>query len=208
MAQDQDEIAAQAAETTVALNPLVGVNRQELVGAVAMLLRRTATSPVATAKLAGKMTREGYKIARGRSEIQPDPKDRRFKDPAWQHNPFYKRGVQTYLAMQDGLHEWVGDLKLSEMEHARAQFVMGMIVDALSPTNTLLGNPAARKRAIDSGGLSLMKGLKNAYDDLIHNGGMPAQVDKRPFKSVRTWRRRPAKWSGRTKFWSSSSTTR
>ena len=36
--------------------------------------------------------------------------------------------------------------------------------------------------AITSGGLSLVKGLKNAYDDMVHNKGMVSQVDKRPFK--------------------------
>jgi polyhydroxyalkanoate synthase len=59
---------------------------------------------------------------------------------------------------------------------------MGMITDAMAPTNTLIGNPAATKRVVDSGGLSLLKGMKNLYDDLTKNGGLPSQVDKRPFK--------------------------
>ena len=183
MANRIDDIAAKAAETTTALNPLLGgINREELLGAVAMMLRQTTTNPKATMKFAGRMTKENVEILLGKSERAPAPKDRRFKDPAWANNPFYKRGLQTYLAMQDNLNEWVGDLAMGEIEHARAQFVLGMITDALAPTNTLIGNPAARKRAIDSGGLSLVKGLKNAYNDLTKNGGMPSQVDKRPFK--------------------------
>jgi len=183
MANRIEDIAAKAAETTTALNPLMGgINREELLGAVAMMLRQTTTNPKATMKFAGRMTKENVEILLGKSERAPDPKDRRFKDPAWAHNPFYKRGLQTYLAMQDNLTEWVGDLAMGELEHARAQFVMGMINDALAPTNTLVGNPAARKRAIDSGGLSLVKGLKNAYNDLTKNGGMPSQVDTRPFE--------------------------
>ncbi|MEO1407338.1 MAG: class II poly(R)-hydroxyalkanoic acid synthase, partial [Pseudomonadota bacterium] len=159
-----------------------GLNREELVGAVAMMLRQTGMSPVATAKLATRMTKENVEILLGRSERKPDPKDRRFKDPAWAKNPFYRRGLQTYLAMQDNLDQWVGELKLGELEHARAQFVLGMIMDAVSPTNSLVGNPMAQKRAIDSGGMSLIKGLKNAYTDITKNGGMPSQVDKRPFE--------------------------
>ena len=183
MANRIDEIAAQAAETTTALNPLMGgINREELLGAVAMMLRQTTTNPKATMKFAGRMTKENVEILLGKSKREPNPKDRRFKDPAWAHNPFYKRGLQTYLAMQDNLNEWVGDLAMGELEHARAQFVMGMINDAMAPTNTLIGNPAARKRVIDSGGLSLVKGLKNAYADLTKNGGMPSQVDSRPFE--------------------------
>ena len=183
MANRIEEIAKAAAETTTALNPLLGgINREELLGAVAMMIRQTTTNPKATMKFAGRMTKENVEILLGKSERAANPKDRRFKDPAWASNPFYKRGLQTYLAMQDNLNEWVGDLAMGELEHARAQFVMGMITDALAPTNSLIGNPAARKRAIDSGGLSLVNGLKNAYNDLTKNGGMPSQVDKRPFE--------------------------
>jgi polyhydroxyalkanoate synthase len=183
MANRIEDIAAKAAETTTALNPLMGgINREELLGAVAMMLRQTTTNPKATMKFAGRMTKENVEILLGKSERAPEPKDRRFKDPAWAHNPFYKRGLQTYLAMQDNLNEWVGDLAMGELEHARAQFVLGMITDALAPTNSFVGNPAARKRAIESGGLSLVKGLKNAYNDLTKNGGMPSQVDSRPFE--------------------------
>jgi len=183
MANRIEDIAAKAAETTTALNPLMGgINREELLGAVAMMLRQTTTNPKATMKFAGRMTKENVEILLGRSERAPEPKDRRFKDPAWASNPFYKRGLQTYLAMQDNLNEWVGDLAMGELEHARAQLVMGMINDALAPTNSFVGNPAARKRALETGGMSLVQGLKNAYTDLTKNGGMPSQVDSRPFE--------------------------
>jgi polyhydroxyalkanoate synthase len=183
MTTPKDEIAKSAAETTLALNPLMGgINREELVGAVAMMLRSTMTNPVTTAKSASRIAKENASILMGKSQRKADPKDRRFRDPAWEHNPFYRRGMQAYLATQEHLNDWVSDLKMSELEHARAKFVMGMITDALAPTNTLIGNPAATKRVVDSGGLSLLKGLKNAYTDLTKNGGMPSQVDKRPFK--------------------------
>lgn len=182
MSKTADYIGEAAADTTNALNPLLGgLNRQELLGSVAMMLRRTSVSPMANAKFAGKMAKESYDIVMGKSERAPDRKDKRFRDAAWSNNPFYKRGLQTYLAMQEHLEDWVGDLKLGEMEHARATFVMNMITDAISPTNALVTNPAAKKRAIDSGGLSLVKGLQNAYEDMTKNGGMPSRVDKSPF---------------------------
>ncbi|MEL7547785.1 MAG: alpha/beta fold hydrolase [Pseudomonadota bacterium] len=180
---DHNEIASNAAESTNALNPLLGgINRQELLGAVAMMLRSSMTNPMTTLKYAGKMTKANTDAILGRSEIEPDRRDRRFKDPAWLNNPFYKRGMQAYLATQKNLQDWVGDLKLDQLEHARAKFVMNMITDAMAPTNTLVGNPGAMKRVMDSGGLSLLKGLKNAYSDLTKNGGMPSQVDTKPFK--------------------------
>ncbi len=183
MSTPKDEIAQNAAQSTTALNPLLGgINRQELLGAVAMMLRSSVTNPVTTAKTARKIMAENTQILLGKSKREADKKDRRFKDPAWEHNPFYKRGMQAFLATQEHLHEWVSDIKMSELEHARAKFVMGMITDAMAPTNTLIGNPAAAKRVVDSGGLSLLKGMKNLYDDLTKNGGLPSQVDKRPFK--------------------------
>ena len=183
MASSEDEIARNAAQSTTALNPLLGgINQQELLGSVAMMLRSTMTNPVTTAKTMRKIAAENTGILLGKSERAANPKDRRFKDPAWQHNPFYRRGMQAYLATQEHLQDWVTEIKMGELEHARAKFVMGMITDALAPTNTLIGNPAATKRVVDSGGLSLVKGMKNLYDDLTKNGGLPAQVDKRPFR--------------------------
>ena len=183
MAFDPEEIARQAAESTNALNPLLGgLNRKELLGAVALMLRQSMTSPVATGKLMAGMTKDTVEILRGKSEYAPARKDRRFQDAAWHFNPFYKANMQYWMAMQKGLTNWVDELNMGELEHARAKFVMGMIVDALAPTNRLTGNPAAIKKIVDTGGVSLVQGLRNAYNDLTKNGGMPSQVDKRPFK--------------------------
>jgi polyhydroxyalkanoate synthase len=64
----------------------------------------------------------------------------------------------------------------------RARFAAAVLTSALSPTNTLLGNPAALKRAFETGGTSLVRGAQHMLHDLRHNGGMPSQVDVRPFK--------------------------
>src|SRR6266403_1877873 len=65
-----------------------------------------------------------------------------------------------------------------EQEAALARDLVSLLTDALSPTNTLLGNPAALKRVIDSGGGSLLEGIKNLLTDLTANQGMPAQVHR------------------------------
>jgi polyhydroxyalkanoate synthase subunit PhaC len=89
--------------------------------------------------------------------------------------------MQYYLAAQKNVKNWIDDLEVDDLERARANFVSGMIIDSLAPTNSLLGNPSAIKRAMDTGGVSLMKGLKNAYNDMVHNDGIVSQVDSRPF---------------------------
>ena len=59
----------------------------------------------------------------------------------------------------------------------RARFVVALLVDALSPTNSLGGNPAALRRLVDTGGMSLVRGLENFVSDLTRNGGLPAEFD-------------------------------
>ena len=63
----------------------------------------------------------------------------------------------------------------------RARFAAGILTSSLAPTNTLPGNPAALKRAIETGGGSLVAGARHFVDDLRHNGGMPKQVDSSKF---------------------------
>ncbi|MBX7481066.1 PHA/PHB synthase family protein [Qipengyuania qiaonensis] len=178
MAKLEDE----AAQSTSALGPLVGLTREDIFGAVAVMLRETASDPQRLMKHSRTMGEDMIKIMTGKSDLAPHPKDKRFQDPAWQYNPFMRAGMQYYLAVQKGAAHWLDDLELDELERDRARFISNIIIDGLAPTNTLAGNPSAQKMAITSGGLSLMKGLKNAYDDMVHNKGMVSQVDKKPFK--------------------------
>ena len=52
----------------------------------------------------------------------------------------------------------------------------------LSPSNNLFGNPAALKKAFETGGKSVVRGMRNMLDDVRNNGGWPAQVDKTGFE--------------------------
>ena len=182
MAKGGTTLENEAAQSTTALGPLVGLAREDFVGAVALLLRETASDPQRSVKHMRGFGEDVVKILTGKSDLAPDAKDKRFRDPAWQYNPFFRAGAQYYLAVQKGMKNWLDELELDELERDRANFISNIIIDGLAPTNTLLGNPSAQKRVIDSGGLSLIKGLKNAYNDLAHNGGMVSMVDKSPFK--------------------------
>ena len=182
MNKETASLVDEAAQSTTALGPLVGLAREDFVGAVALLLRETAGNPVRTLRHAQTLGKDMVQILTGKSGLAPDPKDKRFKDPAWQYNPFLRAGAQYYLAVQKGMKNWLDELELDAIERDRANFITQIIIDSIAPTNTLIGNPTAQKRLIDSGGMSLIKGLKNAYNDIVHNKGMVSQVDKRPFK--------------------------
>ncbi|MFN9925684.1 MAG: alpha/beta fold hydrolase [Phenylobacterium sp.] len=182
MAKPKIDLGGGAAENTVALNPIVGLAREDLMGAVGVMLRETAGRPVKTLKHLKTFSEEVVRIVGNKSELAPDPKDKRFLDPAFRSNPFYRAGMQYYLAVRQGVGAWMDDLDFDDAERARASFVTNMILDSISPTNSLIGNPSALKKAFETGGGSLIRGLKNAYEDMTKNDGIVSQVDKRPFK--------------------------
>lgn len=179
---EDDGIPAAPWEGAAALHPLVGLAREDLLGAAAMLVRETLGQPRRTLKVGQELARDAAAILANKSDLAPSPKDKRFQDPAWTGNPIFRMGMQSYLATQRRLREWVGALELEPLERARAAFVMDMILDALAPTNALATNPSALKRAFETGGRSLVNGLRNAFDDLVHHDMIVSQVDRRPFK--------------------------
>ncbi len=182
MAESPEKIGKKAAETTTAVNSLVGVRRNDFIKSLGVLVKTAAKQPKPFAKHLGQYGKELVEIAKGTSELEPDKRDRRFKDETWEKNPLYKRGLQSWLAMRKELKGWIEDSGATEPDKVRANFMLDIIIDSLAPTNTLLGNPAAMKKLYETGGQSVLRGLKNAYHDLRHNGGMPSQVDGRPFK--------------------------
>jgi polyhydroxyalkanoate synthase len=124
---------------------------------------------------------EEAKVVAGISKVQPDPKDKRFADPAWTH-PIWRRVAQSYVVSRSTTLDSVDSLGLDEKSAGRAKFALSQLTEAAAPTNTLLGNPAALKRARSTKGRSLVDGTRHMLYDVRHNGGMPSQVDTRPFR--------------------------
>jgi len=126
--------------------------------------------------------------------VEPPRKDRRFGDPAWQQNPFYFGLLQGYLLWQRLVDELVeaadGD---DPAQTDKARFAAGMLTDALAPSNFLATNPAALKKAFETGGLSLARGFANFAGDLATNGGLPRQVDDSAFELGRDLAATPGK---------------
>jgi polyhydroxyalkanoate synthase len=89
---------------------------------------------------------------------------------------------QSYLVFRRLAEDLVAAGELDEPTRAKAAFAVSLLADALAPTNLLLTNPAALKRAFETGGRSVFVGARNFLDDLRHNGGRPRQVDTSPFR--------------------------
>jgi polyhydroxyalkanoate synthase subunit PhaC len=117
-------------------------------------------------------------VALGASPVSPAADDWRFRDRAWAEHPFYRRLAQAYTASCAVADETLDDLARTGRASPAARFLLTIAQSAAAPTNTLLGNPAAMKRAYETGGLSLLRGLKNFAGDVRHNGGMPSTVDR------------------------------
>lgn len=134
-----------------------------------------------TARATASLGAELGRIALGRSEVEFRNTDKRFADPAWREHPGYRRLGQSYLAWQAAVHDVVDEAAVDDVTGERARFAASVLTSALSPTNTVLGNPAVLKRAFETGGRSLLRGARNMLHDVRHNAGMPSQVDGRGF---------------------------
>jgi polyhydroxyalkanoate synthase subunit PhaC len=136
------------------------------------LARRPRTVAQRGASLASALA----SIAAGRSAIAPGRKDRRFADPAWASNPLLRGTVQAYLAWAGTVESLLADADLNWRDNERMRFVLSNLIDAASPSNNPLINPSAWKAAIDSGGLSAVRGLRSLVSDLAAPPRVPAMV--------------------------------
>jgi polyhydroxyalkanoate synthase len=144
-------------------------------------LAAAATHGRATARELVRLGVELVRIAVGTSEAAPARGDRRFGDPAWASNPIFHRILQTHLASADAMRGIVDDLGDGRRVET-ARFAVDVLTSAWAPTNFFPTNPAAVKRAFDTGGISLIRGTRNYVDDLRHNGGMPSMVPRGAFE--------------------------
>ncbi|MDD0976028.1 class II poly(R)-hydroxyalkanoic acid synthase [Pseudomonas fontis] len=179
--KNNDDLQRQASENTLGLNPVIGLRRKDLLTSARMVLRQAIRQPLHSAKHVAHFGMELKDVIFGKSSLQPEGDDRRFSDPAWNQNPLYRRYLQTYLAWRKELHDWIGSSNLSDQDISRGHFVINLMTEAMAPTNTA-ANPAAVKRFFETGGKSLLDGLSNLAKDMVHNGGMPSQVNMEAFE--------------------------
>ena len=191
------ETARQAAESAAAVlapdaDVFGSVDAAGLGASTFAVLRRAAARPTVTASAAMRfwtsMAMAGpVAAARWMGMDAPPPvpvpeNDKRFADKTWTDNPAFYALRQTHLAtsrlVSDLLEAGSGDA----VDDAKAALTTAFLMDALSPTNFLLTNPAALKRMFETGGASLVAGTSHFVDDMLNNKGRPRQVDTRPFR--------------------------
>ena len=162
-------------------NPFVGLSRRQIAAALARLSQRVLVEPGAVAAHLLDTSRQMVEVAIGRSDVAPDHGDKRFNEEVWTNNRLFRRVKQGYLVQRNSMLNLVDDVDLDHKSRERARFALSLFTEAVAPTNTLLGNPTALAKAVQTRGQSLASGLRHFGHDLRHNGGMPTQVDTRPF---------------------------
>jgi polyhydroxyalkanoate synthase len=145
----------------------------------------TVGQPGPLAREVRRFGRETVRIVAGRSKRGPAKGDKRFTDPAWKENPVFRRLGQEYLNFAESVDRLVDELDRSSkdwQEVERARFIMNILTSAVAPTNLILTNPTALKRAFDTAGTSVVRGLGNFLGDVKNNGGMPSQTNRKAFQ--------------------------
>ncbi|MET0577361.1 MAG: alpha/beta fold hydrolase [Ilumatobacteraceae bacterium] len=158
----------------------VGLDGRQVLAALGRYGRSLVRNPAAIAARAVELVAEDVRIIAGTSRRSPEPKDRRFSDEAWQRRG-WKQLAQGYLAWRDVTVSSVDGLGMDDASADRARFALMQVTEAVAPTNNLLTNPAATRTAVRTRGRSLVDGVRHLSWDLRHNGGLPSQVDTRPF---------------------------
>lgn len=166
------EVGDRAVDAVLGANPFVRVDPTETLAATGKVVARALTRPAF-------LWRKGRAIVSGNSDTSAD---RRFADPSWQTSFLYRRWLHVYRALERELKSLPDEVSVDEHEADRARFLLSLMADAVAPTNLLVGNPAALRRARETRGRSLIAGARNFVDDLRHNGRMPSMVDAEPFR--------------------------
>jgi len=104
--------------------------------------------------------------------IEPDPRDKRFKDEAWQASTIYDFIKQSYLVTSRWAQKAVDSVEGIDPKTAhKIQFYTKQFIDAVAPSNFLATNPEAMRVTLDSNAENLVKGLRNLREDLERGQG-------------------------------------
>jgi len=93
-------------------------------------------------------------------------KDRRFSSEAWSGNPLAAFNAATYLLNARTLMGLADAVDADPKTRSRIRFAVEQWVAAAAPSNFLAFNAEAQKKAIETKGESIAKGVKNLMQDM------------------------------------------
>lgn len=105
------------------------------------------------------------------NDVEPS-KDRRFSNPQWTTNPYFRLIRQQYETNVETIRKSVSEIEgLPTKDRQRLEYFTDQITDMMAPTNFFGTNPDALERAVETDGQSLITGLENLIADLEANDG-------------------------------------
>jgi polyhydroxyalkanoate synthase len=174
------DIGERTVDAVLGANPFVRADPTETLAATGKVIGRALTRPDFVWRKARAIAAESKAIVAGDSEASARD-DRRFADPSWRTNAFFRRWQQAYGLLERELKSLPDAVSVDEQAADKARFLLSLVADAVAPTNWLVGNPAALRRARETRGRSVIAGTRNFVSDLRHNGAMPSMVNSEPF---------------------------
>ncbi len=153
-----------------------GLSPAALAGAYLDWAAHLANAPGKRLALMDKAMRKAMRLASyayrfahegGKTEgcIEPLPQDHRFAEGGWQTWP-YNFIYQAFLLQQQWWHNATTGLRgVSKQHEEMVEFMSRQLLDMVAPSNFLLTNPEVLRRTIATGGLNLVAGLQNFFED-------------------------------------------
>jgi len=92
--------------------------------------------------------------------------DRRFSDEAWGANPMAAYSAAAYLLNAKTLEKMADAVETDAKTRARIRFAVEQLNAAAAPSNFMALNAEALKKAIDTKGESIAKGIQNLLHDM------------------------------------------
>lgn len=104
--------------------------------------------------------------------IQEQKGDRRFHHNDWAEKPVFSAIKQSYLQISQWMRSIVTDLDgLDPHTAEKVKFFTERYIDAMSPTNFAVTNPAVIEKTLETKGANLVHGLRNMLEDLERGKG-------------------------------------
>jgi polyhydroxyalkanoate synthase subunit PhaC len=154
----------------------------DLIGTAGMMAAGALRQPAGVLRASLGFVGELALLAAGEAHLEPQSGDRRFGDPTWTDNPIFAGLLQSYLALSNSLSRFADTSSTDPRQSERNRFLLNQISDAIAPSNFILSNPAALRKARETRGLSLLRGGRNLLDDIRRRRPIPSQVDGSAFQ--------------------------
>ena len=92
-----------------------------------------------------------------------------------------KRSMLAYLAANETVHELFNDAQLDFRDAERLRFVRDVVMEGIAPSNNPLISPLGWKALVDTGGLSVIRGLRHFVGDMASAPRVPSMVEPDAF---------------------------